>query len=177
MRENLQRGRKALTAWKVWSCTRASPPGPAGAGCQSRHGVDETTSELAAKKIGHSEVGAPTGESTVTICGGAAAIVPLWAIEDGRRAKRTGPESGRKNPCSRLHARYRGTRCGGADDALALFQSYRYVRAWLALRAPARYALWRRAPLQGPPPWPPSVSTSAARRPIALRREPTFLRP
>ena len=47
----------------------------------------------------------------------------------------------------------------------------------LLLRAPARYALWRRAPLQGPPPWPPSVSTSAARRPIALRREPTFLRP
>ena len=33
-------------------------------------------------------------------------------------------------------------------------------------------ALWRRAPLRGPPPWPPYVSTSAARRPIALRREP-----
>ena len=47
-------------------------------------------------------------------------------------------------------------------------------RFWHVQRAPAcRYALWRRAPLLGPPPWPPMVPTSAARRPIALRREPT----
>ena len=74
MREILQRGKKALAAWKVLSWTRASPPGPAGAGCQSRHGVDETTSELAARKIGQSEVGAPAGESTSTGCGATAAI-------------------------------------------------------------------------------------------------------
>ena len=48
-------------------------------------------------------------------------------------------------------------------------------RFWHVQRAPAcRYALWRRAPLLGPPPWPPMVPTSAARRPIALRREPTL---
>ena len=61
MREILQRGKKALTAWKVLSWTRAAPPGPAGAGCQSRHGVAVTTPELAARKIGQSEVGAPAG--------------------------------------------------------------------------------------------------------------------
>ena len=50
-------------------------------------------------------------------------------------------------------------------------------RFWHVQRAPAcRYALWRRAPLLGPPPWPPMVPTSAARRPIALRREPTVAR-
>ena len=49
-------------------------------------------------------------------------------------------------------------------------------RFWHVQRAPAcRYALWWRAPLLGPPPWPPMVPTSAARRPIALRREPTLL--
>ena len=42
-------------------------------------------------------------------------------------------------------------------------------------RQPDHKARWR-MPLLRPPPWPPMVPTSAARRPIALRREPTFLR-
>ena len=75
MREILQRDKKALTAWKVLSYTRASPLGPVGTGCQSKHGVDEITLELAAKKIGRSDVGALAGEPTVTGCGATAAIV------------------------------------------------------------------------------------------------------
>ena len=105
MREILQRGRKALTAWKVRSWTRAAPPGPAGAGCQSRHGVEETTSELAVRKIGEPEVGAPAGESTTTGCGAMAAIAPRRS-RGGERKKRKPPLTREKeNPCSRSHAR------------------------------------------------------------------------
>ncbi len=43
MRETLHRGRKALTAWKVASCTCAAPPGAAAAGCQSMHSSVEVT--------------------------------------------------------------------------------------------------------------------------------------
>ena len=62
---------------------RASPFGPVGPGCQSRHGDDETTSELAAKKIGRSDVEALAGEPTVTGCGAKAAIVP-WCSKRAR---------------------------------------------------------------------------------------------
>ena len=78
----------------------------------------------------------------------------------------------------RVRTRDTLTECAAMTTARnALTQSYQTYRLGLVLRAPARAAPWRRAPLRGPPPWPPSVSTSAARRPIALRREPTFLRP
>ena len=97
MREILQRGKNALTAWKVLSWTRAAPPGPAGAGCQSRHGVAVTTPELAARKIGQSEVGAPAGEFTITGCGATAAIDP--------RGSREGKRRGRKPPRLRVRKR------------------------------------------------------------------------
>ena len=74
----------------------------------------------------------------------------------------------------RVYTRDTLTECAAMTTARsALTQSYQPYRLRHVLRAPARAAPWRRAPLRGPPPWPPSVSTSAARRPIALRREPT----
>ena len=104
MREILQRGRKALMAWKVMSWTRAAPPGPAGAGCQSRPGVDETASELAARKIGQPEVGAPAGEPTTTGCRATAAIVPRGSRGGKRRGRKPPLAREKETPCSRSHA-------------------------------------------------------------------------
>ena len=104
MREILQRGKKALTAWKVLSWTRAAPPGPAGAGCQSRHGVAVTTPELAARKIGQSEDGAPAGELTITGCGATAAIDPRGSREGKRKGRKPPLAREKENPCSRSHA-------------------------------------------------------------------------
>ena len=67
--------------------------------------VFQCTSELAARKIGQSEVGAPAGELTITGCGATAAIEPRGSRE-GKRKKRKPPLTREKeNPCSRSHAR------------------------------------------------------------------------
>ena len=53
VQETLQRGRKALTAWNVASCTWAAPLGAAAAGCQSRQtNVEVTTAQFAGRMIG-----------------------------------------------------------------------------------------------------------------------------
>ena len=83
MQEILQRDRKVLTVWKVLSYTRASQTSPVSTGCQSKHGVDGITLELAAKKIGRSDVGALAGEPTATGCGAKAVIVP-WCSKRAR---------------------------------------------------------------------------------------------
>ena len=81
VRESLQRGKNAFTAWNVASCICAAPPGAAAAGCQSRNAnVDVTTAQLAGRIIGASGVTPPGGDVTGV---GAAAIAERQRLRTG----------------------------------------------------------------------------------------------
>ena len=56
-----QRAVKLWIIWNVSSCSCAMPPGPAGAGCQSKNGVAVTAWSLAGSRTGVS--GALAGEA------------------------------------------------------------------------------------------------------------------
>ena len=84
----------------------------------------------------------------------------------------------KKTPCSRLHARKSGHRAAAHGRGRAgSLPVAKYGTPWGEAYGTHQrvYTLWWHVPRLGPPPWPPMVPTSAARRPIALRREPTFL--